>query len=60
MSKKKKSIDVMHKSGYEATVMPKYNPFQTGYGVHGETKHNRRKSKSATEREKKAFFSGDY
>lgn len=57
---KKTKISVMHKSGYEATVIPKYNPFQIGHGVHSGTKYSRRKTKATTEREKKAFYNSNY
>lgn len=44
---KKKSLNVYHLSATENTLrkMPKFNPYQTGYGVIGDTKYNRRKTK---------------
>ena len=41
MSKKKKTIKVMHVSSVENTLrqMPKYNGFATGHGVHKTPKH---------------------
>lgn len=44
---KKKSLSVYHLSSIENTLkkMPKYNPYQTGHGVIGDTKYNRRKAK---------------
>lgn len=47
MSKKKSNMSVYHLSSTENTLrqMPKFNPYQTGHGVHGDTKYNRRKEK---------------
>lgn len=47
MSKKKNSMSVYHLSATENTLrqMPKFNPYQIGHGVHGDTKYNRRKEK---------------
>ena len=44
---KKKSLSVYHLSSIENTLkkMPKYNPYQIGHGVIGDTKYNRRKVK---------------
>lgn len=44
---KKKSLNVYHLSATENTLrkMPKFNPYQTGHGVIGDTKYNRRKTK---------------
>lgn len=44
---KKKSLSVYRLSSIENTLkkMPKYNPYQIGYGVIGDTKYNRRKAK---------------
>lgn len=44
---KKKNLSVYHLSSIENTLkkMPKYNPYQTGHGVIGDTKYNRRKAK---------------
>ena len=44
---KKKSLNVYHLSATENTLrkMPKFNPHQTGHGVIGDTKYNRRKTK---------------
>lgn len=44
---KKKSLSVYHLSSIENTLkkMPKYNPYQIGHGVIGDTKYNRRKAK---------------
>ena len=44
---KKKSLSVYHLSATENTLrkMPKFNPYQTGHGVIGDTKYNRRKTK---------------
>ena len=44
---KKKSLTVYHLSATENTLrkMPKFNPYQTGHGVIGDTKYNRRKTK---------------
>lgn len=48
---KKKSLSVYHLSSIENTLkkMPKYNPYQTGHGVIGDTKYNRRKAKKRYE-----------
>lgn len=49
MKKKKETIHVM--SGVEATVMPRYNAFSCGYGMHKSAKHpNRQKEKIRYER----------
>ena len=47
MSKKKNSMSVYHLSATENTLrqMPKFNPYQIGHGVHGDTKYNRQKEK---------------
>lgn len=44
---KKKSLTVYHLSATENTLrkMPKFNPHQTGHGIIGDTKYNRRKTK---------------
>lgn len=44
---KKKNLSVYHLSSIENTLkkMPKYNPYQIGHGVIGDTKYNRRKAK---------------
>ncbi len=44
---KKKSLNVYHLSATENTLrkMPKFNPYQTGHGVIGDTKYNRHKTK---------------
>ena len=44
---KNKSTHVYHLSALENTLrkMPKFNPYQTGHGVIGDTKYNRRKTK---------------
>lgn len=44
---KKKSLNVYHLSATENTLrkMPKFNPYQTGHGIIGDTKYNRRKTK---------------
>lgn len=44
---KKTSLNVYHLSATENTrrKMPKFNPYQTGHGVIGDTKYNRRKTK---------------
>ena len=44
---KKKPLTVYHLSATENTLrkMPKFNPYQTGHGVIGDTKYNRRKTK---------------
>ena len=48
MSKKKSNMSVYHLSATENTLrqMPKFNPYQTGHGVIGDTKYNRRKEKA--------------
>ena len=48
MSKKKNSMSVYHLSATENTLrqMPKFNPYQTGHGIIGDTKYNRRKEKA--------------
>lgn len=45
---KKKSVTVYHLSATENTLrqMPKFNPYQTGHGIIGDTKYNRRKEKA--------------
>lgn len=52
MSKKKNSMSVYHLSATENTLrqMPKFNPYQIGHGVHGDTKYNRRKEKEKLRR----------
>ena len=47
MTKKKSTMSVYHLSATENTLrqMPKFNPYQTGHGVIGDTKYNRRKEK---------------
>ena len=47
MPKKKNSMSVYHLSATENTLrqMPKFNPYQTGHGIIGDTKYNRRKEK---------------
>ena len=47
MSKKKSTMSVYHLSATENTLrqMPKFNPYQIGHGVIGDTKYNRRKEK---------------
>lgn len=49
---KKKSVTVYHLSTTENTLrqMPKFNPYQTGHGVIGDTKYNRRKEKEKLKR----------
>ena len=51
MSKKKSNVSVYHLSATENTLrqMPKFNPYQTGHGVIGDTKYNRRKEKKSYE-----------
>ncbi len=39
MSKKKRKLDVCHITSIERTVMPKYNPFQTGHGAWKTDRH---------------------
>ena len=48
MSKKKSNMSVYCLSSTENTLrqMPKFNPYQTGHGVIGDTKYNRRKEKA--------------
>lgn len=48
MSKKKNSMSAYRLSATENTLrqMPKFNPYQTGHGVIGDTKYNRRKEKA--------------
>ena len=52
MSKKKNSMSVYRLSATENTLrqMPKFNPYQTGHGVIGDTKYNRRKEKEKLKR----------
>ena len=52
MSKRKNSMSVYHLSATENTLrqMPKFNPYQIGHGVHGDTKYNRRKEKEKFKR----------
>ena len=40
-------VSVYHLSATENTLrqMPKFNPYQTGHGIIGDTKYNRRKEK---------------
>lgn len=47
MSKKKANMSVYHLSATENTLrqMPKFNPYQIGHGVIGDTKYNRKKEK---------------
>ena len=47
MSKVKHNLQVYHLSSEENTLlqMPKFNPFDIGHGVHGDTKYSRSKSK---------------
>ena len=47
MYKKKSNMSVYHLSATENTLrqMPKFNPYQTGHGIIGDTKYNRRKEK---------------
>lgn len=47
MSKKKSNMSVYHLSATKNTLrqMPKFNPYQTGHGIIGDTKYNRRKEK---------------
>ena len=47
MSKKKSNMSVYHLSATANTLrqMPKFNPYQTGHGIIGDTKYNRRKEK---------------
>lgn len=47
---KTETITVMTAMEKTRAVMPRYNPFQTGYGVCGDTKYNRNKEKIATKR----------
>lgn len=53
MAKKKKNVKVLHISAVENTLrqMPHYNPYQTGYGSHGDKKYNRRKNKEQFRKE---------
>lgn len=57
MSKKKNSMSVYHLSSTENTLrqMPKFNPYQTGHGVIGDTKYNRRKEKEKLRKLLKEF-----
>lgn len=57
MSKKKNSMSVYHLSAAENTLrkMPKLNPYQTGHGVIGDTKYNRRKEKESLRKLLKEF-----
>lgn len=52
MSKKKNSTSVYHLSATENTLrqMPKFNPYQTGHGIIGDTKYNRQKEKAKFKR----------
>lgn len=45
-------MSVYHLSATENTLrqMPKFNPYQIGHGVHGDTKYNRRKEKEKLKR----------
>ena len=48
MSKKKKiqeKLVVLTKEEATKMSIPKYNPYQGGYGVHGKSKYDRNKSK---------------
>ena len=53
MSKRKKNKSVFYLSAEENTLrqMPKYNPFQGGYGSHGDKAYNRCKNKEQLRRE---------
>ena len=52
MSKKKTNVSVYHLSATKNTLrqMPKFNPYQTGHGVIGDTKYNRQKEKEKLKR----------
>lgn len=52
MSKKKSNMRVYHLSATKNTLrqMPKFNPYQTGHGIIGDTKYNRRKEKEKLKR----------
>lgn len=52
MKNRKEKLHIL--SGTENTLskMPKYNPYQTGHGVIGDTKYNRNKQKRTNEQEK--------
>lgn len=50
MAKKRKNIPVLSRSGSEATIMPKYNPFQTGHGVMRSAKYPGRSARKAEAR----------
>lgn len=45
--KKKQKITIMHLDSIENTRLhkPKYNGWQTGHGVHGDTSYNRNKER---------------
>lgn len=55
MAKRKKSgkNTVLRISAVENTLrqMPHYNPYQTGHGIHGDKKYNRRKNKEQFKKE---------
>ena len=52
MSKKNKKIDVCHISGIKRTIMPRFNPYQTGHGVWKTDKHpSRAREKQLARRE---------
>lgn len=53
MSKRKKNKRVFYLSAEENTLrqMPKYNPYQGGYGSHGDKAYNRRKNKEQLRKE---------
>lgn len=57
MSKKKSNMSVYHLSATKNTLrqMPKFNPYQTGHGVIGDTKYNRRKEKESLRKLLKEF-----
>lgn len=49
----KEKIQIMDKQENTLSKMPKYNPYQTGHGMIGDTKYNRTKQKKEDEKIKK-------
>lgn len=51
-NKSKRRLDVCHITSIERTIMPKYNPYQTGHGVWKTDRHpSRARSKELARRE---------
>ena len=46
MARKKKSVETIHvMNGIEATIMPQYNAFAGGYGLHKSAKYPNRQAR---------------